>query len=33
MTAAQLGDLERRYTQKRLFESANVSRLSLFYLS
>jgi hypothetical protein len=33
MTAAQLGDLERRYTQKRLFESAGVPRLSLFYLS
>jgi hypothetical protein len=33
MTAAQLGDLERRYTQKRLFESANVPRLSLFYMS
>jgi len=33
MTAAQLGDLERRYTQKRLFEAAGVPRLSLFYLS
>jgi hypothetical protein len=33
MTAAQLGDLERRYTQKRLFETAGVPRLSLFYLS
>jgi hypothetical protein len=33
MTAAQLNDLERRYTQKRLFESAGVPRLSLFYLS
>jgi len=33
MTAAQLDDLERRYTQKRLFESAGVPRLSLFYLS
>jgi len=33
MTAAQLGDLERRYTQKRLFESAGVPRLSLFYMS
>jgi hypothetical protein len=33
MTATQLGDLERRYTQKRLFESAGVPRLSLFYLS
>jgi hypothetical protein len=33
MTTAQLADLERRYTQKRLFESANVPRVSLFYLS
>jgi hypothetical protein len=33
MTATQLSDLERRYTQKRLFESAGVPRLSLFYLS
>ena len=33
MTTAQLADLERRYTQKRLFESAGVPRLSLFYLS
>jgi hypothetical protein len=33
MTSAQLSDLERRYTQKRLFESAGVPRLSLFYLS
>lgn len=33
MTAAQLGDLERRYTQKRLFESGGVPRLSLFYMS
>jgi hypothetical protein len=33
MTVAQLSDLERRYTQKRLFESAGVPRLSLFYLS
>lgn len=33
MTAAQLSDLERRYTQKRLFESAGVPRLSLFYMS
>jgi hypothetical protein len=33
MTASQLSDLERRYTQKRLFETANVPRLSLFYLS
>jgi len=33
MTATQLADLERRYTQKRLYESAGVPRLSLFYLS
>jgi hypothetical protein len=33
MTASQLGDLERRYTQKRLFESAGIPRLSLFYMS
>jgi len=33
MTSAQLGDLKRRYTQKRLFEAAGVPRLSLFYLS
>jgi hypothetical protein len=33
MTATQLGELERRYTQKRLFESAGVPRLSLFYMS
>jgi len=33
MTAAQMADLERRYTQKRLFEAAGVPRLSLFYLS
>jgi hypothetical protein len=33
MTTAQLGDLERRYAQKRLFESAGIPRLSLFYLS
>lgn len=33
MTANQLGDLERRYTQKRLFETHGVPRLSLFYLT
>lgn len=33
MTAGQLGDLERRYTQKRLFEAHDVPRLSLFYLT
>jgi hypothetical protein len=33
MSASQLGDLERRYTQKRLFEAHGVPRLSLFYLS
>jgi hypothetical protein len=33
MTATQLADLERRYTQKRLFEAASVPRFSLFYLS
>jgi hypothetical protein len=33
MTAAQLSDLERRYTQKRLFESHGLPRLSLFYLN
>jgi hypothetical protein len=33
MTTSQLGDLERRYTQKRLFEAHGVPRLSLFYLS
>ena len=33
MTAPQLSDLERRYTQKRLFESSGVPRLSLFYMS
>jgi hypothetical protein len=33
MTATQLSELERRYTQKRLFESAGVPRLSLFYMS
>jgi hypothetical protein len=33
MTTAQLSDLERRYAQKRLFESAGIPRLSLFYMS
>lgn len=33
MTASQLSDLERRYTQKRLFEANGVPRLSLFYLT
>ncbi len=33
MNTSQLGDLERRYTQKRLFEAHGVPRLSLFYLS
>jgi hypothetical protein len=33
MSASQLGDLERRYTQKRLFEAHSVPRLSLFYLT
>ena len=33
MTAAQLSQLERQYTQKRLFEKFDVPRLSLFYLT
>jgi hypothetical protein len=33
MTAEQLGQLERQYTQKRLFEAYNLPRLSLFYLT
>jgi FPC/CPF motif-containing protein YcgG len=33
MNASQLGDLERRYTRKRLFEAHGVPRLSLFYLT
>ena len=33
MTAEQLAQLERQYTQKRLFESFGVPRLSLFYLT
>jgi len=33
MTAEQLTQLERQYTQKRLFEQFGVPRLSLFYLT
>jgi hypothetical protein len=33
MTAGQIGDLERRYTKKRLFEAHGIPRLSLFYLT
>jgi hypothetical protein len=33
MTAEQLAQLERQYTQKRLFEVFGVPRLSLFYLT
>ncbi|HEY1865980.1 MAG TPA: hypothetical protein VGG55_02825 [Candidatus Acidoferrales bacterium] len=33
MTADQLAQLERQYTQKRLFERFDVPRLSLFYLT
>jgi hypothetical protein len=33
MTAEQLGQLERQYMQKRLFEYFEVPRLSLFYLT
>jgi hypothetical protein len=33
MSAEQLAQLERQYTQKRLFEQFQVPRLSLFYLS
>jgi hypothetical protein len=33
MSADQLAQLERQYTQKRLFEIFNVPRLSLFYLT
>ncbi len=33
MTAEQLAQLERQYTQKRLFENYRVPRLSLFYLT
>lgn len=33
MAAAQLSQLERQYTQKRLFEQFDLPRLSLFYLT
>jgi hypothetical protein len=33
MTADQLSTLERRYTQKRIFEAFAIPRLSLFYLT
>ena len=33
MTSEQLAALERRYTQKRLFDAHHLPRLSLFYLS
>jgi len=33
MSAEQLTQLERQYTQKRLFEHFDVPRLSLFYLT
>ena len=33
MSAEQLARLERQYTQKRLFESFDLPRLSLFYLT
>jgi hypothetical protein len=33
MTAEQLSQLERQYTQKRLFEQFDLPRLSLFYLT
>jgi len=33
MTAEQLAQLERQYTQKRLFEKYDLPRLSLFYLT
>jgi hypothetical protein len=33
MTTEQLATLERRYTQKRLFDAHHLPRLSLFYLS
>jgi hypothetical protein len=33
MTAEQLAQLERQYTQKRLFEKFDLPRLSLFYLT
>src|SRR5271167_2111934 len=33
MSAEQLAQLERQYTQKRLFEQFDIPRLSLFYLT
>jgi hypothetical protein len=33
MSAEQLAQLERQYTQKRLFEQFEIPRLSLFYLT
>jgi hypothetical protein len=33
MTGEQIGQLERQYTQKRLFEEFDLPRLSLFYLT
>ncbi len=33
MTAAHVAQLERQYTQKRLFEALQIPRLSLFYLT
>ncbi len=33
MTAEQLAQLERQYTQKRMFETYELPRLSLFYLT
>ncbi len=33
MSAEQLAQLERQYTQKRLFEHFSIPRLSLFYLT
>jgi hypothetical protein len=33
MSSGQLAQLERQYTQKRLFERFDVPRLSLFYLT
>jgi hypothetical protein len=33
MSAEQLGQLERQYTQKRLLEQFGLPRLSLFYLN
>jgi hypothetical protein len=33
MSATQLSQLERQYTQKRLWERYNLPRLSLYYLT